>query len=84
LFDLPLSAVALGGFSGSSESRKDAEVFVLDPSAGQVMRRAVRIERFYGNRVLVSQGLSDGEHVVVAGVAFLRDGEPARLWTPPE
>jgi RND family efflux transporter MFP subunit len=84
LFDLPLSAVALGGFSGGSESRKDAEVFVFDPAAGRVVRRAVRIERFYGNRVLVSQGLSDGEHVVVAGVPFLRDGESARLWTPPE
>ena len=36
-----------------------------------------------GNRVFVTEGLADGERVVTAGVAFLRDGQKARAWAPP-
>jgi multidrug efflux pump subunit AcrA (membrane-fusion protein) len=35
-----------------------------------------------GNLVEVYDGLAAGDRVVVAGVAFLRDGMPVRLWMP--
>ena len=47
-------------------------------------RRELPVAGMAGNRVFVSEGLSPGERVVTAGVAFLRDGQQARLWTPPE
>ena len=62
----------------------EARVYVLDEPAQRVARRTVRIGGLYGNRVLVADGLKPGDLVVVAGVAFLDDGMPARRWAPPE
>jgi RND family efflux transporter MFP subunit len=87
---IPLSAIVLG--TGESGRRRDsgtpgqmprpAPVFVYDGAAGVVRKVTVRTGDLRGNLVEVYEGLSPGDRVVVAGVAFLRDGMPARLWQP--
>jgi RND family efflux transporter MFP subunit len=58
---------------------RGAELFVFDPVEGVVRRRSVRGIGVRGNDVLVSEGLAEGERVVVAGVSFLHDGQRVRL-----
>ncbi len=60
-------------------SERELTVFVVDPVAETVSRRAVVPLGIRGNDVLVSEGLVEGEHVVVAGVSFLHDGQKVRL-----
>ncbi|MEE4384710.1 MAG: efflux RND transporter periplasmic adaptor subunit [Pseudomonadales bacterium] len=93
---IPLSAIALGDRSGpagaeaagqaedapGSASLRRAPVFVYDEAAGSVRRREVLAGDLNGNLVEVYEGLEPGTRVVVAGVSFLRDGMPARLWLP--
>jgi len=42
----------------------------------------VRIGGLRGNQLEVYEGLEPGDKVVSAGVAFLRDGMEAELWSP--
>jgi RND family efflux transporter MFP subunit len=90
---IPLSAIALGEGAAARpvESRnagdiepspQPASVFVFDETAGVVRKVSVLAGDLRGNMVEVYEGLSPDDRVVVAGVAFLRDGMPARLWTP--
>lgn len=58
---------------------RGAELFVLDPVESVVRRRSVQGIGVRGNDVLVSEGLVEGERVVVAGVSFLHDGQRVRL-----
>lgn len=55
-----------------------AAVLVLDAASGAVRRRDVRFTAPQGDTALVSEGLRDGETVVVAGLSFLRDGQQVR------
>jgi RND family efflux transporter MFP subunit len=54
-------------------------VFLLDEARGRVVRRAVRVARqvLADGRIPVLSGLQPGELLVVAGAAFLADGQPA-------
>lgn len=94
---IPLSAIALGQGdpeqmearpAGADTQPADAEgltkapVFVYDPETGTVRKVTVLAGDIRGNLVEVYDGLVAGDRVVVAGVAFLRDGMPVRLWTP--
>ena len=93
---IPLSAVAFGqGGSVDSAPASDlaqlgkktegltpAPVFVYDPASGTVRKVTVLAGDIRGNLIEVYDGLEAGDRVVVAGVAFLRDGTAVRLWTP--
>ena len=61
----------------------DASVFVVDLATHRARRVAVRIGRLSDTRVEVLDGLRVGDQVVVAGAAFLADGDTVRLVTPP-
>lgn len=63
-------------------ARRQAAVFLFDAARRTVRRVAVTVGDLRGNRVEVFSGLSEGDRVVAAGVPFLYDGMPARLWTP--
>ena len=71
---VPAAAVMFAG-----EGRRQASVFVFDAAKQQLVRRPIEL----GNTVLpegrlpVTAGLSSGDQVVVAGVAFLTDGQKA-------
>ena len=61
-------------------SRDDgAQVWVLDRSSSTVRARPVVLGAASGNRVVISQGLSAGDEVVVAGANLLRDGQKVQL-----
>lgn len=76
-FLLPLSAIAPG------EEPGHGYVFVYDPASSAVRRRAVRGGGgVRDDRVLISEGLSAGDIVAVAGVSFLRDGQQVKLMAP--
>ncbi|MCR9219543.1 MAG: efflux RND transporter periplasmic adaptor subunit [Alphaproteobacteria bacterium] len=62
--------------------RREAPLFVFDEATGAVRRVTVAVGDLRGNQVEVFEGLSPGDRVVVAGVAFLHDGMAARLWSP--
>ncbi len=92
---IPLSAIAFGqGSVGTvpessapaqptdSNGLTPAPIFIYDESAGAVRRVTVLAGDIRGNLVEVHEGVTAGDRVVVAGVAFLRDGMPARLWAP--
>lgn len=70
---LPVQAVLPGATPGQ------ASVFVLNASQGRLVRRGVQLgEGLLPNgRLPVRAGLSAGEQVVVAGAAFLTDGQAA-------
>lgn len=71
---VPAAAVVYG-----TEGRRNASVFVLDTANQQLTRRSVEL----GDAVLpdgrqpVTAGLASGDQVVVAGTAFLTDGQSA-------
>jgi RND family efflux transporter MFP subunit len=83
-FGVPLAALVFDTTETGPMVGRKASVFVFDADNAVVVRREVEVLGIAGNRVLVTAGLSPGERVVTAGVAFLRDGVRARLWTPPE
>lgn len=86
---IPLSAIAFGqaepepaAATDASDGSRRAPVFVFDPATSTVRKVTVRPGDIRGNLVEIYEGLAPGDRVVVAGVAFLRDGMPVRLWTP--
>lgn len=68
---LPATAVLPGTEAGR------ASVFVVDSDSGTLQRRTVQTEDrlLPDGRVAISAGLNVGERVVVAGTAFLNDGQ---------
>jgi RND family efflux transporter MFP subunit len=84
VFSVPLSAIRFDTTETGPVVGQQATVFVFDEARGVVERREVPVVGMAGNRVFVSEGLKPGDRIVTAGVAFLRDGQKARLWSPPE
>jgi membrane fusion protein, multidrug efflux system len=54
-------------------------VWVLDPLHATVQRRPVLIGSLSGRSIQVLEGLSVGDRVVIAGAAYLAEGETVRL-----
>ena len=54
-------------------------VWVVDPDGNHVSRRSVRVAERRAEHVAVSDGLSPGDRVVVAGVNSLSEGQLVRL-----
>ncbi|GGD62247.1 efflux RND transporter periplasmic adaptor subunit [Lacimicrobium alkaliphilum] len=69
---VPVAAVAAG-------DGQTAHVFVYNAEKQQVSKRQVQTENLLNNEVYISSGLEAGEIIAVAGVAFLRDGQPVTL-----
>ncbi|NWH09527.1 MAG: efflux RND transporter periplasmic adaptor subunit [Alphaproteobacteria bacterium] len=58
---------------------RQAFVFVIDPQKGIARRQKVTVEGIDDGLVLISEGLHDGDQVVAAGAAYLRDGSAVTL-----
>ncbi|WP_051340808.1 efflux RND transporter periplasmic adaptor subunit [Azospirillum halopraeferens] len=58
-------------------------VWVVDPREGRLELRPVRVAAYAGDRIIVADGLKDGEAVVSAGVHKLDAGVKVRVWTEP-
>jgi multidrug efflux pump subunit AcrA (membrane-fusion protein) len=89
-FLIPLSAIAIDAALRKSDEyprneaapTENAPIFILDTQKGQIQERKVLVGDLRGNELEVYEGLSPGELVVTAGVAFLRDGMKAEPWKP--
>lgn len=85
IFLLPMTALAINevprlAAGGGTDGK--APIFIFDGEKQAVVLRLVEVQDMQGNSLAVTRGLSDGEEVVVAGAAFLRDGMTVRRWTP--
>ena len=58
---------------------EDPAVWLVDPAASTVFLRKVTVLRYENDRVLISEGLANGDRVVIAGVQRLRPGMKVRL-----
>jgi RND family efflux transporter MFP subunit len=72
-FLIPFSAIAPGDNPGRGY------VFIFDPATSTVMRTPVRGKGVRDNRVMITEGISAGDVIAVAGVSFLRDGQKVKL-----
>ncbi len=61
-----------------------AHLFVYDPASSTVRKVQVHLAGAENNQAIISEGLSAGEVVAVAGVSFLSDGQKVRLMQRPE
>jgi len=70
---VPAPALMPGNENGTGS------VFILDSSSGRLVRRQVTFDNAVlpGGRIPITSGLRDGDQVVVAGTAFLSEGQPA-------
>lgn len=76
---LPLSAVNFDDISAAREEKK-AAIYVVNPATMTLEKRYVATERTLDNKFKVYDGLVEGEHVVIAGVPFLFEGQKVQLW----
>lgn len=71
LIQLPAAAITM--------SNGNPAVYVVDDANKSLVRREVVVARYGTSTVMIASGLTDGEHVVVAGVSKLRPGQEVRL-----
>jgi multidrug efflux system membrane fusion protein len=70
---IPIGALSPGGGDGENF------VFVYDAETSTVRRTAIEDEGIRDSSIVVTQGLSAGDIIAVAGVSFLRDGQKVSL-----
>lgn len=83
-FLLPMTTISsdLSTVANPEENRdENFIVYVFDPATGTVNQRQIEVSGVRGNSLIVTNGLTEGEHVASAGVSFLRDGQKVRLLT---
>lgn len=69
---IPISALV-------ADLNQKISVFVFDQQAQVIRKQEVKTENIIGNNVYISTGLSEGDIIASAGVAFLRDGQKVTL-----
>lgn len=83
-YPIPLSAVLVDGMKVEKNeaminTNLSAQVYVFDESTGTVKLRDIRLAGVRANNIIVSSGLNAGDHVVIAGVPFLRENQRVKL-----
>lgn len=73
---VPLSAVVRAAPGSTAYA-----VFVIEDQGGKTLarRRQVALGDVLGNRIVVRDGLRDGERVIVSGATLAVDGQPVRI-----
>lgn len=79
-FDPDLVLLPLGALDRAG---RDPAVWVVEPKSGKVSRKPVKVGQFREDGVTITEGLADGELVVIAGVHKLRPGQVVRLARTP-
>ena len=64
--------------SGVQDEGTDEIVAYVVDEGDVARRKVVRLGALYGERVLVLEGLAEGDRLVVAGTQFMRDGMPVK------
>lgn len=70
---IPLGALSPRGADA------DSYVFVFDVETSTVVKTSIEGGDIRDNNIVVTKGLRAGDIIAVAGVSFLRDGQPVRL-----
>ncbi|WP_412553947.1 efflux RND transporter periplasmic adaptor subunit [Shimia sp. MIT1388] len=81
LLALPRDSLFAPGVRRQDATSFEAQVFVFVPKgdmSGTLDARSVSVVAAAGDQVFVTGRLAEGEHVVTAGVAFLRDTQAVR------
>ncbi len=73
---VPISALAPGA---DPENPKDGFIFVFDPETSAVRKTAIKAEGIRDNLMVISDGVTAGDVVAIAGVSFLKDGQEVKL-----
>ena len=73
---VPVRALAPG------QAPDDRHLYVYDADTSTVRKTAVQEAGLLGDQVIITSGIAPGDVVVVAGVPFLRDGQPVTLMNP--
>jgi RND family efflux transporter MFP subunit len=85
--ELPLIN-AVGGYlvplsvlvpEGGKDIQGAATVFLYDAATSTVRKHSVTLGGIRDNRLLVTEGLKNGEYVASAGVSYLTDGQKVKL-----
>lgn len=82
---IPLSAIDIRNASSNQKKAADNDpipIFVFNPKTSTVERRMVKTRDIRRNKLEVIEGLQAGEKVIIAGVAFLQNGQKVQLWQP--
>ncbi len=66
-FQIPVSAVF-------ADAESKSNVWVIDPSTQTLKKQLVTLGQLAADKVLVTQGLAEGQDIVAAGVKFLKEG----------
>lgn len=86
LFAIPRTALNTnrsGPFEDSPPYPAEIYVYLPDSDASGVLEaRAISVAAAAEDALFVSDGLSEGDLVVTAGVPFLRDGQTVKLYVP--
>jgi len=69
---LPISAV-----KGASDMTPT--IFIVDPETSTLKAKAVKVAAMSGSNIQVIEGVDAGDRIVVAGIAFMNDGEKVTL-----
>jgi RND family efflux transporter MFP subunit len=54
-------------------------VFIVDPETNTLQEKTVQVADMFGDKIKVTEGISLGDRIVVAGIAFMRDGQEVTL-----
>jgi RND family efflux transporter MFP subunit len=76
------SDVSLPSRAVIDDGKRQPMVWVVDPDSGAVESRSVTVGQLAGEQILVTEGLRDGDIVVISGMSQLRDGMKVRSWEP--
>lgn len=79
---LPISALFSPGTNYGPSDDIAKAVMVFNSQTSRLEQRAVEVGEAVGSRLQVTSGLEAGDIVVVAGVAYLQDGQQVKLWEP--
>lgn len=81
VFLVPISAIDTRIRANSNPSgERVASVFLLED--GVAVRKQISIEELDGNSLQVTDGLSIGDKLIVAGVAYIDEGQQVKEWKP--
>ena len=77
----PVYAVPLGSIVRSVNSQDGYAVFTVEESGSKTktQRKNVKLGNIYGNRIVVIEGLSEGEKVITMGAQLVRSGQEVSI-----
>lgn len=73
---VPISAIAPGP---NPEAAREGYVFVFDPETSAVKKTPVKAAGVRDNMAVITEGVTAGDVVAIAGVTFLADGQEVKL-----